>query len=153
MDRYIRLLDQSIKEEEASIALGARPGTHLAPIILPELTVPLTKPHNQPMPNSPFADSDDDSESGLHLVAAASVAASRNPSKAGKNGKQKAKVVDTKTAAGKEKLTIRVPPKLPSAQFTVEPVADIGTPGAGEPEPLYCFCQKPSYGDVNILCF
>jgi hypothetical protein len=39
-DRHIRLLDQSIKEQEASIALGVRAGTHLAPILLPELIVP-----------------------------------------------------------------------------------------------------------------
>jgi hypothetical protein len=40
VDRHIRLLDQSIKEQEASISLGVRPGTHLAPILLPELIVP-----------------------------------------------------------------------------------------------------------------
>ncbi|KAG1749142.1 uncharacterized protein EDB91DRAFT_836481 [Suillus paluster] len=40
VDRHIRLLDQAIKEQEASISLGIRPGTHLAPILLPDLVVP-----------------------------------------------------------------------------------------------------------------
>ncbi|KAG8217351.1 hypothetical protein J3R82DRAFT_5446 [Butyriboletus roseoflavus] len=40
VDRHIRLLDQAIKEQEAAISLGVRPGTHLAPILLPDLVVP-----------------------------------------------------------------------------------------------------------------
>ncbi|TBU50172.1 hypothetical protein BD309DRAFT_946038 [Dichomitus squalens] len=43
VDRYIRDLDRSIKEQEASISLGLRPGTHPASIILPELVVPQFK--------------------------------------------------------------------------------------------------------------
>ncbi|KAI6150939.1 hypothetical protein BKA82DRAFT_4121814 [Pisolithus tinctorius] len=37
VDRHIRLLDQAIKEQEAAISLGMRPGTHLAPILLPDI--------------------------------------------------------------------------------------------------------------------
>ncbi|KAI0371808.1 hypothetical protein BV20DRAFT_1112460 [Pilatotrama ljubarskyi] len=40
VDRYIRDLDRAIKEQEASISLGLRPGTHPASIILPEVVVP-----------------------------------------------------------------------------------------------------------------
>ncbi|OSD02760.1 hypothetical protein PYCCODRAFT_1410194, partial [Trametes coccinea BRFM310] len=40
VDRYIRGLDRAIKEQEASISLGLRPGTHPASIILPEVVVP-----------------------------------------------------------------------------------------------------------------
>ncbi|RDX45425.1 hypothetical protein OH76DRAFT_1408004 [Lentinus brumalis] len=40
IDRYIRDLDRAIKEQEASISLGLRPGTHPASIILPEVVVP-----------------------------------------------------------------------------------------------------------------
>ncbi|KAI1790723.1 hypothetical protein LXA43DRAFT_890391 [Ganoderma leucocontextum] len=43
VDRYIRDLDRSIKEQEASISLGLRPGTHPASIMLPELVVPQFK--------------------------------------------------------------------------------------------------------------
>ncbi|KAH9901655.1 hypothetical protein C8Q73DRAFT_678537 [Cubamyces lactineus] len=40
VDRYIRDLDRAIKEQEASITLGLRQGTHPASIILPEVIVP-----------------------------------------------------------------------------------------------------------------
>ncbi|KAI0332075.1 hypothetical protein GY45DRAFT_1344866 [Cubamyces sp. BRFM 1775] len=40
VDRYIRDLDRAIKEQEASITLGLRQGTHPASIILPEVVVP-----------------------------------------------------------------------------------------------------------------
>ena len=42
VDRYIRDLDRSIKEQETSLSLGLRPGTHPASIILPEIVPPST---------------------------------------------------------------------------------------------------------------
>ncbi|KAL1730064.1 hypothetical protein EV714DRAFT_211747 [Schizophyllum commune] len=38
VDRHIRLIDQAIKEQEESITLGVRPGTRLAPVLLPDAT-------------------------------------------------------------------------------------------------------------------
>ncbi|THV08083.1 hypothetical protein K435DRAFT_959532 [Dendrothele bispora CBS 962.96] len=43
IDRQIRLIDQAIKEQEMAISLGVRPGTQLAPIILPEAVVPVSR--------------------------------------------------------------------------------------------------------------
>jgi hypothetical protein len=40
ISRQIQVLGQSIKEQEASIALGTRPGTQLAPILLPDIAPP-----------------------------------------------------------------------------------------------------------------
>jgi len=40
VNRHIRLLEQAIREQEVSISLGIRPGTHPAPILLPDLVVP-----------------------------------------------------------------------------------------------------------------
>ena len=40
VDRYIRDLNRAIKEQETSISLGLRPGTHPASIMLPELVLP-----------------------------------------------------------------------------------------------------------------
>jgi hypothetical protein len=40
VDRHIRLIDQAIKEHETSISIGIRPGTHPAPIVLPDIQVP-----------------------------------------------------------------------------------------------------------------
>ncbi|KAI0747798.1 hypothetical protein C8Q80DRAFT_1316285 [Daedaleopsis nitida] len=51
VDRYIRDLDRSIKEQEASITLGLRPGTHPASIILPEVVLP--KPNRSRIVTSP----------------------------------------------------------------------------------------------------
>ncbi|KAF8136129.1 hypothetical protein EV363DRAFT_1318807 [Boletus edulis] len=55
VDRHIRLLDQAIKEQEAAISLGVRPGTHLAPILLPDLVVPrwarATRVEHSPVPS------------------------------------------------------------------------------------------------------
>ncbi|KAF9239622.1 hypothetical protein BU15DRAFT_46599 [Melanogaster broomeanus] len=62
VDRHIRLLDQAIKEQQAAISLGMRPGTHLAPILLPDLVVPRwARPsrveHSPIIPLSPELDS------------------------------------------------------------------------------------------------
>ena len=57
VDRYIRDLDRALKEQEASISLGLRPGTHPASITLPELVLPranrsrvTTSPHPDELP-------------------------------------------------------------------------------------------------------
>ncbi|KAJ7702471.1 hypothetical protein B0H17DRAFT_1044442 [Mycena rosella] len=45
VERSIRLIDQAIQEQEHAISLGARSGTRLAPILLPEIVMPKwTKP-------------------------------------------------------------------------------------------------------------
>ncbi|KIM53233.1 hypothetical protein SCLCIDRAFT_1158449 [Scleroderma citrinum Foug A] len=56
VDRQIKLLDQAIKEQEAAISLGMRPGTHLAPIPLPDIVehspltlTPKPKPSSAPI--------------------------------------------------------------------------------------------------------
>ncbi|KAL1745443.1 hypothetical protein HDZ31DRAFT_81933 [Schizophyllum fasciatum] len=36
VDRHIRIIEQAIKEQEESISLGVRPGTRLAPMLLPD---------------------------------------------------------------------------------------------------------------------
>ena len=40
IDRYIRDIDREIKEQETSLSLGLRPGTHPAAIVLPEVVLP-----------------------------------------------------------------------------------------------------------------
>ena len=57
VNRHVRILDQAIKEQEASISFGARP-SHLAPSNLPELAVPRwARPARATM--SPVDDDDD----------------------------------------------------------------------------------------------
>ncbi|KAH8833506.1 hypothetical protein DL96DRAFT_440208 [Flagelloscypha sp. PMI_526] len=149
IDRYERLLDQAIKEEEAALSLGARPGTHVAPIILPDLLVPVTNPRNTTSLN-PFEDSDDEELETIdpldNLLAHGPVAHAQSspPTTSSKKKKSKQKAAG---AAESEKLTIRVPAKLPPAQVTVEPT-DQGTFVDLTP---YCFCQQPSFGEM-IMC-
>lgn len=40
VDRYVRDLDREVKEQEAAISIGMRPGTHATKIILPEIMPP-----------------------------------------------------------------------------------------------------------------
>ncbi|KAJ7081543.1 hypothetical protein C8R43DRAFT_1052756 [Mycena crocata] len=40
VERSIRIIDQAIQEQEHAISLGARSGTRLAPILLPEIVLP-----------------------------------------------------------------------------------------------------------------
>ncbi|KAJ7197298.1 hypothetical protein GGX14DRAFT_472237 [Mycena pura] len=50
VERSIRLIDQAIQEQEHAISLGARPGTRLAPILLPEVVMPRwSKPVRDPL--------------------------------------------------------------------------------------------------------
>ncbi|KAF5332959.1 hypothetical protein D9758_016437 [Tetrapyrgos nigripes] len=52
VDRQIRLIEQAIKEQELAISLGTRPGTQMAPIILPEALAPAsrwTRPSSRPI--------------------------------------------------------------------------------------------------------
>ncbi|KAG7093498.1 hypothetical protein E1B28_007173 [Marasmius oreades] len=59
LERQIRVLGQSIKEQEMALSLGARPGTQLAPILLPEVIAPLPR-WTKPVTNTEDMDSDDD---------------------------------------------------------------------------------------------
>ncbi|KAF7796535.1 hypothetical protein EIP86_007715 [Pleurotus ostreatoroseus] len=64
IDRYIRDMDREIKEQETSLSLGLRPGTHPASIVLPEVVLP--KPTRAPRAQeTPF--SEDELELDLEL--------------------------------------------------------------------------------------
>ncbi|PSS30909.1 hypothetical protein PHLCEN_2v2534 [Hermanssonia centrifuga] len=56
VDRYIRDLDRAIKEQETSLSLGLRPGTHPASIILPEIVLPKSLRAPRVMDESPAPD-------------------------------------------------------------------------------------------------
>ncbi|KAJ8461940.1 hypothetical protein ONZ51_g11228 [Trametes cubensis] len=65
VDRYIRDLDRAIKEQEASITLGIRQGTHPASIILPEVVVPQSnQPFVEPPPPPPELPAEEPAEEG-----------------------------------------------------------------------------------------
>ncbi|KAJ6500333.1 hypothetical protein C8R45DRAFT_65029 [Mycena sanguinolenta] len=124
VDRSIRLIDQAIQEQEHLIALGARSGTHLAPILLPELTVPKwTKPTRVTV--SPDLDG---SYAGNQSTAAAPTQRRRK----GKRGRRK----DTSPTEDVVPLPRPNPPVIPNPDPN---------------ESRYCYCDQVSFGEM-IAC-
>ncbi|KAF7359471.1 PHD-type domain-containing protein [Mycena sanguinolenta] len=124
VDRSIRLIDQAIQEQEHLISLGARSGTHLAPILLPELTVPRwTKPARVTV--SPDLDN---SYAGNQSMVAAPTQRRRK----GKRGRK----------------------KDPSPTEDVVPLPRPNPPVIPNPDPnesRYCYCDQVSFGEM-IAC-
>ncbi|KAH7927703.1 hypothetical protein BV22DRAFT_1031467 [Leucogyrophana mollusca] len=159
VERHVRLLDQAIKEQEASISLGVRPGTHLAPILLPDLSVPRwgrpprveyspvpsISPEPQPKFPSAVEEPVDEESAPNGLVEGTS------------NVKRKKSATKAKKAA----LPKRVDPpeELGELQRTrparavklTIPAQHLRQPPVAPNEPRYCYCNQVSYG-VLIGC-
>ncbi|KAJ6611799.1 hypothetical protein B0H10DRAFT_2223717 [Mycena sp. CBHHK59/15] len=118
VERSIRLIDQAIQEQEHLISLGARPGTRLAPILLPELVMPKwTKPLRVTL--SPDAD---------EALAERKVPVQSRGRKKGRRGRKK------------EVLETEIVP-LPRPKPPVIPNADPN-------ESRYCYCDQVSFGEM-----
>lgn len=148
VDRHIRLLDQSIKEQEASIALGVRPGTHLAPIILPEIIVPGSRParpvHSSPMPEE--ADGDEEPTLGMVGGDEPGEVPARPRGRGGRKGRGRPRKeteidevpVTTRSRShggGTRSSKVTVPEELPPAPE----------------EERYCYCNQVSFGEVRAI--
>uniref|UniRef100_A0A0W0F569 Inhibitor of growth protein N-terminal histone-binding domain-containing protein n=1 Tax=Moniliophthora roreri TaxID=221103 RepID=A0A0W0F569_MONRR len=131
LERQIRALNQSIKEQELALSLGTRPGTQLAPILLPEVIVPVSRWTKRPNAMSDL-DSDDEAPNGglfdlnseqrdgpttLGIVPADSTPANRPQRRKGKGSNRN-----------------EPPPKL---KITLP---------ASAPE-LFCYCRGVSWGE------
>ncbi|KAJ7231451.1 hypothetical protein B0H12DRAFT_1146458 [Mycena haematopus] len=124
VDRSIRLIDQAIQEQEHAISLGARPGTRLAPILLPELAVPKrTKPTRVTL--SPDLD-------GSYAGDQSSAAAPTQRRKKRKKGRKK------------DPPPTEVVVPLPRPKPPIIPNADPN-------ESRYCYCDQISFGEM-IAC-
>ncbi|EEB99403.1 hypothetical protein MPER_00927, partial [Moniliophthora perniciosa FA553] len=136
LERQIRALNQSIKEQELALSLGKRPGTQLAPILLPEVIVPASRWTKRPNAMSDL-DSDDEAPNGglfdpngeqrdgpttLGIVPADSTPASRRQRRKFKSSHRN-----------------EPPPKL-----------KITLPASAAPE-LFCYCRTISWGEM-IAC-
>jgi hypothetical protein len=120
VERSIRLIDQAIQEQEHAIFLGARSGTRLAPILLPELSVPKwTKPARVTLSPDP-----DDAFDGAQTKAPAP---RRKKSKKGRK---------------KDPLPSEAVVPLPRPKPPVIPNADPN-------EKRYCYCDQVSFGEVR----
>jgi hypothetical protein len=146
-------LDQAIKEQEASISLGIRPGTHLAPILLPDLVVPRwarpTRIEHSPTP----------SLSPEHTTAPLPQgptteelpAESARPGRGRKARKKPEPQSETPPPAPEEVLKIPATRTTRSVKLKVPAQADLKGPQiTGDPnEPRFCYCNQVSYGTVR----
>lgn len=149
VDRHIRLLDQAIKEQEASISLGIRPGTHLAPILLPDLVVPRwvrpTRTEHSPTPSlSPEL-------STIPLPQESTEELSTDPARPGRGRKARKKPEpesETPPPLPEEVL------KIPATRTTRSVKLKIPAQAQADPnEPRYCYCNRVSYETVRSVVF
>ena len=163
IDRHIRLLDQSIREQEMSISFGLRQGTH--PSLLPDLAAPsrwarATRATHSPIPG--LSDDEDLTAPGISAGTEVTIGmatgneANRGPTSSSKKGKKSKKrktdraVVEAEVAPGPS------PPATQSVKIKVRPLSSTtqGDAAADPNEPKYCYCNRVSYGNVRLrfLC-
>ncbi|KAJ7734927.1 hypothetical protein DFH07DRAFT_116772 [Mycena maculata] len=118
--RNIRLIDQAIQKQEHLISLGARPGTHLAPIILPEIVMPRLDKPSRESTRSPNLDEAFGGED-------------HPPKQRRKKGRRKKKEASSGEAAAP--LPRPKPPVIPNPDPNEE---------------RYCYCDQVSFGEVPI---
>ncbi|KIL00636.1 hypothetical protein PAXRUDRAFT_821424 [Paxillus rubicundulus Ve08.2h10] len=161
VDRHIRLLDQAIKEQEAAISLGMRPGTHLAPILLPDLVVPRwarpSRVEYSPVPAlSP--------ELELHVTEKPQVLGPPEPLAPSSKPTRKGRKPAAQQAAGPEEVEKEKEPAMSAAAEAQElprtrrsgvrltiPALTGPTVPADPNEVRYCYCNQVSFGTM-IAC-
>ncbi|GBE82543.1 hypothetical protein SCP_0409270 [Sparassis crispa] len=168
VDRYIRDLDRAIKEQETSISLGLRPGTHPASIILPDVVVPATRSIR--ITHSPSLEIDIESMHGVepaetgglnlgipppeHVAEAVAPPAPVRPRRRGKPkwSRKKSSKPTTENAADAEEPAAS---KKQTLTLTVPPLASVALDAVDMPvdpnEPRYCYCNQVSFGEM-IAC-
>ena len=151
VDRHIRLLDQAVKEQEAAISLGMRPGTHLAPILLPDIVAVPRWARPSRVEHSPLALTPEPESPSAPIVLHESVTAVPPSVKKGKKvipresepKEETAPAVPAEPAKTRRgvKLTLRAPPPGPSVEPTLPPDPN---------EKRYCHCNQVSFGTVGL---
>ncbi|KAJ3821027.1 hypothetical protein EV361DRAFT_497074 [Lentinula raphanica] len=124
ISRQIQVLRQSIKEQETSIALGIRPGTQLAPILLPDVAPPSRWTKNTT--GGLVLDDDDEplevNPTTLGIPADEPEPPTKRPARSRKG----------KRAAADQQTSLKI--TLPAMH-----------------DRLYCYCNKPSDGEM-VAC-
>jgi hypothetical protein len=160
VDRHIRLLDQSIKEQEAAISLGVRPGTHLAPILLPELIVPGSRAaraaaaaHSSPPPPP-------DEEGGMTLGMVGDEedggeeVQPQRRGRAAKKGKARGRLKKEDTVVVMEQSGSRSRNRGGTARtlkLTGPALEQEAMPPPPPDEERYCYCNQVSFGEVRSV--
>lgn len=132
ISRQIQVLGQSTKEQEASIALGVRPGTQLAPIILPDVAPPSRWTKN--IAGGLVLDDDEQEGTGKPPTALGLlVDEAEQPIKGPKTRKGKRSSAHATEGIGTGRTT--------TLKITLPAMYD---------NRLYCYCHKPSDGEASI---
>ncbi|KAF7311679.1 PHD-type domain-containing protein [Mycena kentingensis (nom. inval.)] len=125
VERSIRLVDHAIAEQEHLISVGAKPGTHLAPVLLPELVMPRwAKPARLSL--SPELE-----EILVGTPANGPTLAPAKANKRGRKGRKKGQVAEEFTPGPRPE-----PPYIPNPDPN---------------EKRYCYCDQVSFGEM-IAC-
>ncbi|KAF5391860.1 hypothetical protein D9757_001658 [Collybiopsis confluens] len=133
ISRQIQVLAQSIKEQEASIALGTRPGTQLAPILLPDVAPPSR--WTKGVAGTLVLDEDPENAEDAPTTVGVVVEETEQPQPTKRRGGRKGKrpAIKPSEGSGAEQNT--------SLKITL-PAMD---------NRLYCYCHKPSAGEM-VAC-
>jgi hypothetical protein len=150
VDRHIRLLDQSIKEQEAAIDIGVRPGTHLAPIFLPEVIVPGSRPA-RPVHSSPIPDeADEDGEGGMTLGMVGGDVPEEVPARPRGRGGRKGRAKPRKETEIDEVPAVTRSRSRGGGTRSSKAIVPEELPPAAE-EQRYCYCNQVSFGEVRAI--
>ncbi|OCH95256.1 hypothetical protein OBBRIDRAFT_822978 [Obba rivulosa] len=161
VDRYIRDLDRAIKEQESSLTLGVRPGTHLANIMLLEPTLPRStrgsgasqSPVDMGVDVARAPELGIQQEQDINIGVVSVEPASEGATTRRKKGRSGRKSTPKDAEAAKSVQAVQEARK--SLKLTVPPLASIALYSNEMPidpnEPRYCYCNQVSFGEM-IAC-
>ncbi|KAI0085400.1 hypothetical protein BDY19DRAFT_1059590 [Irpex rosettiformis] len=165
IDRHTRDLERATKEQETSLSVGLRPGTHPASIILPDVVVPPAIraprvihspiPDDEDFPDQPSAPPE--AELAIDTERDVNSAVSEKSARTGKRPRGRSHRKKEGSTAPKGSSSS---PHRPGITLTLPPLASIKahTEALQKPmdpilddEPRYCYCNGVSAGDM-IAC-
>lgn len=159
VDRHIRLLDQSIREQEMSISFGLRQGTH--PSLLPDLAAPSRWARAARVTHSPIPGLSEDEDilagpvisAGSEVTIGMATTGSEGPrasSSSSKKSKKSKKRRTDKVASEAEVTPGAATSSTRSLRLKVPPLNSVQGDAAADPnEPKYCYCNRVSFGNVT----
>lgn len=165
VNRHIKDLERAIKEQETSISLGLRPGTHPASIILPELVIPKSRPPGTV--HDDLSDSDENTRDVTEEPPQDSVQDVVEEEKPMKTPRKKGRVKHPRKksdveVADQENVEVdkaeasdgRPSRSSRSLKLTLPALSAINSQKdtvIDSDEPRYCYCNQVSYGEVHIF--
>lgn len=150
VDRQIRLLDQAIKEQEAAISLGMRPGTHVAPILLPDIVAVPRWARPSRVEHSPLALTPEPEPPSAPIVFNEPVPVIPSSFKKGKKHVSHEPEPKEESAAA---VPVEAPKTRRGVKLTLSapPGPSGGPPLFPDPnEKRYCYCNQVSFGTVGL---